>query len=34
VDTEISEILGLEIDGTDKRAVLWNTPRRLFDGVE
>ena len=33
VDTEISKILGLGIDQTEKQAIVWNTPRRLFDGV-
>ena len=33
VDTEISKIIGLEIDGGAKEDILWRTPRRLFDGV-
>jgi predicted TIM-barrel fold metal-dependent hydrolase len=33
VDTEISKILGLGIERPAKEDILWNNPRRLFDGV-
>lgn len=31
---EMAKILGLDADDADKRAILWSTARRLFDGVE
>lgn len=32
VDAEFSKILGLDIDPPAKRSILWDTPRRVFDG--
>lgn len=34
VETELGKILGLDILDSHKRDILWNTPRRLFDGVD
>ena len=31
LDTEMSKILGLDIDADAKRDILWNTARRVFD---
>ncbi len=32
IETEMHKVLYLNIPETDKRAILWDTPRRLFDG--
>ncbi len=34
LDTEISKILGLGIERGAKEDIVWNTARRLFDGME
>ncbi|MBK5291655.1 MAG: amidohydrolase family protein [Acidobacteriia bacterium] len=32
LETELNKIFTLEIDDADRREILWNTPRRVFDG--
>ena len=33
VETEMHKVLTMDISEQDKRAILWETPRRLFDAV-
>ena len=33
LDAEMSKILGLDLPEAGKRDILWNTGRRLFDGI-
>jgi len=34
IATEIGKIIGLDLPEIDRRQILWDTPRRVFDRME